>query len=157
MLSDSFQVDGATNVRAFVAAINVNGLPQNSLHRWDADTATLIPSGRTATSDDLISATIGQQWLKNSAAAIWFVTHLDVARPDEYFLNNVTLGRMAQAVCLVATDSGLGVFQTPAVEDRKFAALAGSPRTSRQRPTSCASAPRRPRYDRRRRREPTSE
>lgn len=128
LLREGYQVDQQPSiVSAYVAVLDVVGLPKGSLHTWDAHSGRLVPTGRAITAADVIEATIGQQWLKNSAAAIWLVEHLDVGRPSTYFLSNILLGRMAQAMAIVATDRDLGVFQTPAVEDRTFAAKVGLP------------------------------
>jgi SagB-type dehydrogenase family enzyme len=126
VLRESYCVDISTKtVDCYIAALNVDGYTPHSLLRWDRHSQALLPTELSVSPADVIGMTIGQSWLKNSAAAIWFVTRIDVDRPGTYFLSNVLLGRMAQAICVTGTDRGLGIFQTPAVEDRKFAAKVG--------------------------------
>jgi hypothetical protein len=130
LLRGSFVTDTTTPVSAYVAALKVTGLQADSLHRWDGDKRILSPCDQFVSAAELVELTIGQQWLKSSAAAIWLVAHLLLEEPSTYASAHIQLGRMAQRIAILATARKLGVFQTPAIEDNKLIARTGMPQNS---------------------------
>lgn len=126
LIAKSYEIGSETrNVDCYVAALNVRGLKRENLYRWDRDQRTLVGLNNHITAAEVVDLTIGQQWVSDTAAAVWFVTYIDVERPQYFFLSNILLGRMAQSICILATDKHLGIFQTPAIEDRKFCTKVG--------------------------------
>ena len=63
--------------------------------------------------------TIGQAPASSGAVTIWLLRRLDLAKPEQYELDLIEMGRVAQRFCLLAVQARLGVFLTPAVCDAK--------------------------------------
>lgn len=114
-------------VSCFVAPLAVEGADNGELQRWDQTAGRLESLGRAITADDVVEMTIGQQWVRGSAAMFWLVARVDLDRPEHYLTPHVLLGRMTQRVCVHAAANDLGVFQTPATRDAILCANLGLP------------------------------
>lgn len=112
-------------VSCFVAPLAVDGADNGVLQRWDQTAGRLESLGRSITADDVVKMTIGQQWVRGSAAMLWLVSRVDLDRPEHYLAPHLLLGRMAQRICVHAAANELGVFQTPATRDGMLSANLG--------------------------------
>ncbi|SFB04587.1 hypothetical protein SAMN05216266_10410 [Amycolatopsis marina] len=104
-------------LRVVVAPLAVAGLPTGAVHEWNVERGTLDPLDITVGRDVARALTIGQEPMSTAAVVTWFMARVPLDRPAGYELTLLSLGRLGQRMCILATDRGLGVFMTPAVCD----------------------------------------
>lgn len=103
------------DVELFVTALNVEGL-HPGVYRWTGpqDFSWVADSTREVIRD----AAIGQPWTGRGDFVLWVVADLMNAKSfGAYELVQIALGALGQRACLWATAHGLGVFESPAVND----------------------------------------
>lgn len=102
--------------QTIVGTLNAEGHPSEA-HRWDATEERLVPLGVPLTPLQVREMTIGQEPISAAGAVLWLAVTPDFERTDAYELALLAMGRAGQRICLLATELGLGVFMTPAVND----------------------------------------
>lgn len=104
-------------IQVWVAALAVHGLA-HGLHRWSPNGLS-GPNGPVSR-DDVRRLTIGQSWAGDGAAVVWLVRKVNTRAPEEYEPDIIDLGRLGQRLTLAATEAGVGIFLTPALNDRQL-------------------------------------
>jgi Nitroreductase family len=104
---------------------NVAGQAPGSVGRFDA--GTFWDGGRRLTRAQVREAAIGQYPASQGALVLWLTTDVDLTSPRDYEATIVALGAVAQRLILAATQRGLAVFCTPAINDDMAFARLGLP------------------------------
>jgi hypothetical protein len=104
---------------------NVAGQAPGAVGRFDA--GTFGDSGRRLTRAQVREAVIGQHPASQGALVLWLTTDVDLTRPGHYEATITGLGAVAQRLILAATQRGLAVFCTPAINDDMTFARLGLP------------------------------
>jgi hypothetical protein len=114
---------GVTRVRLFAAVLSVEGLDEGLYEQLPNGLRRLGVAPSRAEIQDL---TTGQQPAGTGACTLWLVSRVDPAAPQRYALALIELGRIAQRICLAASEQGVGAFLTPAVKDSPTLAMLGA-------------------------------
>lgn len=98
---------------------NVDDVDQ-FLYRWQDH--KLVPTGQPISPEVVAKMSAGQTAASAGALTVWLSLLTDLAKPVQYVMDLIDLGRLGQRICEVATQMGLAVFVTPAVYDRETCA-----------------------------------
>jgi nitroreductase len=105
---------GLTDVRLFAAVLAIDGLDEGLYEQLPTGLRRL---GAAPSRAEIQHLTTGQQPAGAGACTLWLVSRVDPAAPQRYALTTIELGRIAQRICLAASEAGVGAFLTPAVKD----------------------------------------
>lgn len=96
-----------------------------SIRVLSLDRDDFVELNRTIDRSTVYSNTIGQFPLQKAALVLWLEVTSNVFDASCYLNSLVRLGAIAQKLCVVAAERGVGVFMTPAVRDAATMGMLG--------------------------------
>ena len=108
-------------ISLYIAPTNCSGIKNNKVYKYDHESEHFISTGIHINSELIQKNTIGQPSSATAPLAMWIVFDGNTDNHHQYFNTMISLGEICQTICISAAEEGIGVFMTPAVNDKSTA------------------------------------